>query len=53
MRNFPDEDEITGELLSLFPCAGDWYEFDYDTVLNAAIEKMYLGLKGLVVKSVK
>lgn len=53
MRNFPDEDEITGELLSLFPCAGDWYEFAYDDVLNMAIEKMYLGLKGLVMKSIK
>jgi hypothetical protein len=53
MRNFPDEDEITGELLSLFPCAGDWYEFAYDDVLDMAIEKMYLGLKGLVMKSIK
>jgi len=53
MHHFPDDDRTWGQMLGLFPCAGDWYEFSYDDVLNMVVNKMYLGLKGLVVKSVK
>jgi hypothetical protein len=52
-QHFPDDDSDIAKLLNLFPCAGEWGEFAYEDALDKVIEHMYLGLKGLVMKSIK
>jgi len=52
-NKYPDDDHVWGEMLNLFPCAGDFYEYEYEDELNGIVAKIRNGCEELINKSVK
>lgn len=52
-HHFPGQGDVWGKMLALFPFAGDFYEYEYDTALNGLVSKIRRGCEELINKSVK
>jgi len=52
-HHYPDDDHIWSKMLNLFPYAGEFDEYDYETPLNTIITKIRRGCEELINKSVK
>lgn len=52
-HHYPDDDHIWSKMLDLFPFAGDFYEYEYETALNGIISKIRRGVEEMINKSVK